>query len=149
MSDSRLTGRVKWFNKKSGFGFLTVCGESDYKDKDIFAHYSSISGEDSQYKYLVQGEYVEFDLVSSEGEKHEFQASNVGGVLAGPTMCETHRDNPRPSPRNRDDDGDGDGDRSNRRPPHSRRQHLESYDSQEASVATIGKTSRARVSKRY
>ena len=74
MSSVRNTGRVKWFNKKSGYGFLTVCGDSDYKDKDIFAHFSAVRGEDEQYKYLVQGEYVEFDVVESKGEKHEFQA---------------------------------------------------------------------------
>jgi len=143
MSDIRITGRVKWFNKKSGFGFLTVCGESEHKDKDIFAHYSSISGEDSQYKYLVQGEYVEFDLVSTEGEKHEFQAANVGGVLGGPTMCKTHSENPRPPQRSEGEGGAG----GDRRPPRNNRRHQDSYDSQDAPEG--GKADRARVSKRY
>ena len=58
MSSARLVGRVKWFNNKSGFGFITVCN-GEQKDNDIFAHYSAItSAEQSQYKYLVQGEYV-------------------------------------------------------------------------------------------
>ena len=65
-SEQRLTGMVKWFNNKSGFGFVTVCSEGEFKGKDIFAHYSSIRVTNSQYKYLVQGEYVEFTLVSSE-----------------------------------------------------------------------------------
>lgn len=97
MSSDRITGRVKWFNKKAGYGFLTVCGgSSEYKDKDIFAHFSSLRGEDEQYKYLVQGEYVEFSVVESKGEKHEFQAASISGVMGGYTMCDTHRDNPRP-----------------------------------------------------
>ena len=66
----RLTGMVKWFNNKSGFGFITVCSEGDFSGKDIFAHYSSIRVTNSQYKYLVQGEYVDFNMVKSENEKH-------------------------------------------------------------------------------
>jgi cold shock protein len=96
MSDTsaviRLTGRVKWFNNKSGFGFITVC-DGDQKDKDIFVHYSSICAESSQYKYLVQGEYVEFDLVKSDHENHEYHASNISGIKGGILMCETHRQN--------------------------------------------------------
>lgn len=87
----RLTGMVKWFNNKSGFGFITVCGESDFGGKDIFAHYSSIRVTNSQYKYLVQGEYVDFNLVKSENENHEFHAMDITGVMTGPILCETRR----------------------------------------------------------
>lgn len=92
-SESRLLGRVKWFNNKSGFGFITVCDEGEHKDKDIFIHYSSIRAESSQYKYLVQGEYVEFVLINTENGNHEFHASDVSGIREGPLMCETHRIN--------------------------------------------------------
>lgn len=87
----RLTGMVKWFNNKSGFGFVTVCGEGEFGGKDIFAHYSSIRVTNSQYKYLVQGEYVDFDLVKSENEKHEYHATDITGVMSGPILCETRR----------------------------------------------------------
>ena len=87
----RLTGMVKWFNNKSGFGFITVCGEGEFGGKDIFAHYSSIRVTNSQYKYLVQGEYVDFDLVKSENEKHEYHATDITGVMSGPILCETRR----------------------------------------------------------
>jgi len=87
----RLTGMVKWFNNKSGFGFITVCGEGDSGGKDIFAHYSSIRVTNSQYKYLVQGEYVDFNLVKSENENHEFHAMDITGVMCGPILCETRR----------------------------------------------------------
>jgi cold shock CspA family protein len=94
VSGQRLLGRVKWFNNKSGFGFITVC-ESDHNEngKDIFIHYSSIRGDLQQYKYLVQGEYVEFLLIKSESDDHEFHASDISGVKEGILMCETHRQN--------------------------------------------------------
>lgn len=88
---NRLTGMVKWFNNKSGFGFVTVCGDGEHGGKDIFTHYSAIRVTNSQYKYLVQGEYVDFSLVKSDSEKHEFNASDVTGVMGGPILCETRR----------------------------------------------------------
>lgn len=92
----RLTGRVKWFNNRSGFGFITVVG-SEHDDQDIFVHYTSLSVKSEQYMYLVQGEYVEFGLGKMEaGEKHEHQALNVTGVNGGVLMCETRNQNPRP-----------------------------------------------------
>ena len=87
----RLTGMVKWFNNKSGFGFITVSGKGEHAGKDIFAHYSSIRVTNSQYKYLVQGEYVDFNLVKSESDTHEYQASDITGVMGGPILCETRR----------------------------------------------------------
>jgi len=88
---SRFTGIVKWFNTKTGFGFITVCGEGDHAGKDIFAHHSGVRVSNMQYKYLVQGEYVDFNLVKSESDKHEFNAADITGVLGGPVMCETRR----------------------------------------------------------
>ena len=85
-----LTGTVKWFNNKAGYGFITVC-DGEYSGKDIFVHFSSIRVSNSQYKYLVQGEYVDFTLVKSENGSHEYQAINVSGVKGGPIMCETRR----------------------------------------------------------
>jgi cold shock CspA family protein len=87
----RITGMVKWFNNKSGFGFITVYSEGDFNGKDIFSHYSSIRVTNSQYKYLVQGEYVDFDLVKSKNDKHEYHAMDITGVMNGPILCETRR----------------------------------------------------------
>jgi len=87
----RLTGRVKWFNNKAGFGFITVT-DGDKSGSDVFVHHSAVEVENQQYKYLVQGEYVEFDLTKSSGEAHEFQASAVHGIKGGKLMCETRRD---------------------------------------------------------
>jgi cold shock CspA family protein len=84
----RLIGLVKWFNKKSGYGFITVY-EGELKGKDIFVHYSSIRVSNSHYKYLVQGEYIEFILDKSIMENHEYQATDISGVKEGPIMCDT------------------------------------------------------------
>lgn len=83
-----LTGRVKWFNNKAGYGFITVT-DGSRSGSDIFVHHSVINVQNQQYKYLVQGEYVQFQLMAMEGGKHEFQASNVCGINSGKLMCET------------------------------------------------------------
>lgn len=85
-----IIGQVKWFNTKAGYGFITV-RSGEHTDKDIFVHYSSILVENSQYKYLVQGEYVEFSLVKSNNDKYEYHAVNVSGINRGPIMCETRK----------------------------------------------------------
>jgi CspA family cold shock protein len=87
----RLTGRVKWFNNHAGYGFITVT-DGDKSGSDIFVHHSALEVENQQYKYLIQGEYVEFGLVKSTGGSHEWQASNVNGIKAGKLMCETRRE---------------------------------------------------------
>ena len=111
VSDStRQQGIVKWFNNRSGFGFVTTLGDDT---KDIFVHHSGVSVNREQYKYLVQGEYVEFVLTSSSNTDHEFQATQVTGIGGGPLMCETRFLNKQE--RMEKSDGD-DEDRRERRP---------------------------------
>jgi cold shock CspA family protein len=92
VQSERLLGQVKWFNNKAGYGFITV-SDGEQAGKDIFVHYSSIKVVNSQYKYLIQGEYVEFTLIKSTGEQHEFQANDISGIKGGLLMCETRRVN--------------------------------------------------------
>ena len=89
-STDRITGQVKWFNTKAGYGFITVC-DGENVGKDIFVHYSSLNVTNSQYRYLVQGEYVEFGLIKPDNDKYEYHATAVGGVKGGLIMCETRR----------------------------------------------------------
>ena len=84
----RLTGRVKWFNNKAGYGFITIT-DGDRSGNDVFVHHSVINVENQQYKYLVQGEYVEFLLIKTTSGDHEWQASDVSGIKGGKLMCET------------------------------------------------------------
>ena len=53
------TGKVKWFDEKKGFGFIT-------KDEggDIFVHHTGISGEG--FKTLTQGQEVEFEVAQGD-----------------------------------------------------------------------------------
>ena len=88
VESQRLTGIVKWFNNRAGFGFVTVLS-GDRKEEDVFAHHSGITVDSEQYKYLVQGEYVTFDLRKSDNQEHPYQAGNIRGVEGGPLMCET------------------------------------------------------------
>ena len=92
MSSDRLTGSVKWFNNKAGYGFVTVKG-GDHDGKDVFAHYSAVKVVDDQFRYLVQGEYIEFDLTKDESGKHDFVVSNISGIKGGSLMCEVQRSN--------------------------------------------------------
>lgn len=88
-------GKVKWFNNKAGYGFITVTEDGDYNGKDIFTHYTAVKVTNSQYKYLVQGEYVEFELVKPESGSHEYKAMSVTGISGGELMCETRNDSRR------------------------------------------------------
>jgi len=99
-TESRLTGRVKWFNNKTGFGFITALTDSEgvKEGSDVFVHHSAVKVSQEQYRYLVQGEYVEFVLsklkasdasADASASKHEFQAVDVSGVKGGKLICET------------------------------------------------------------
>lgn len=94
MSD-RSTGSVKWFNNKAGYGFVTVKG-GDHDGKDVFSHYSAIKVADDQFRYLVQGEYIEFDLTKDDSGKHDFVVSNISGIKGGSLMCEVQKANEKP-----------------------------------------------------
>jgi len=114
VESQRLTGIVKWFNNRAGFGFVTVLS-GDRKEEDVFAHHSGITVDSEQYKYLVQGEYVTFDLRKSDNEEHPYQAGNIRGVEAGPLMCET-----RLAMRKSSQEGEGENARPQRRRPQQR-----------------------------
>ncbi len=56
----RVTGTVKWFDSKKGFGFIT----KDDDQTDVFVHFSAIEGKG--FKNLEEGERVEFEIVQEE-----------------------------------------------------------------------------------
>ena len=82
-------GKVKWFNSKDGFGFITILKGEKHEGKDIFVHFSNLITSNSQYKYLFLGEYVEFDLIKSDNIKYEYVAKNVTGIKGDNLMCES------------------------------------------------------------
>ncbi len=64
-----VSGTVKWFNSRKGYGFI-----SSEDGNDVFVHYSAINKEGDEYATLNENDKVEFDV--SEGQKGP-QASNV------------------------------------------------------------------------
>lgn len=67
-----MTGKVKWFSNTKGYGFIT-----NEKGDDIFVHYSGINSDG--FKFLVEGDVVEFDVMDVERGK---QAINVTVIEA-------------------------------------------------------------------
>lgn len=65
-----MLGKVKWFSKEKGYGFI------EREDgEDVFVHYSAI--QQDGFKTLAEGEEVEFEIV--EGSRGP-QAANVSKV---------------------------------------------------------------------
>jgi len=87
MEYNKCVGRVKWFNNKKGYGFVK-CLSDEYKDKDMFVHHTSLNVGSNVYKYLLEGEYVEFNVKKSD-KKYEFETFDMTGVMGGMLMCET------------------------------------------------------------
>ncbi|MBS1251939.1 MAG: putative cold shock protein A [Anaerolineales bacterium] len=54
----RTTGKVKWFSRQKGYGFI-----QPEDGEDVFVHHSDIRGDG--FKNLEEGERVEFTLGSS------------------------------------------------------------------------------------
>src|SRR5262249_16009602 len=63
-------GKVKWFSREKGYGFIT---RDD--GEDVFVHYSAISGQG--FRTLEEGQRVEFEV--TQGRKG-LQATNVAKV---------------------------------------------------------------------
>ena len=82
--NGRVTGRVKWFNNNRGYGFITAI-TGDITGVDVFAHHSAISTNNKQY--LVEGEYVVFNMVPASSKVYElcetafprWEAKNITG----------------------------------------------------------------------
>jgi cold shock protein len=53
------SGKVKWFDNKKGFGFITP----DSGSQDVFVHHTSILGQG--YKTLSDGDVVSFEIIQS------------------------------------------------------------------------------------
>lgn len=71
------SGVVTWFNENKGYGFIRETG--DATKRDIFVHYTAITGEG--FKTLAEGQEVVFDLVEPILWK-SIQALNVQKVAS-------------------------------------------------------------------
>jgi cold shock protein len=61
-------GKVKWFNSKKGYGFIT----EDKTERDIFLHVSAL--EDSKLRVLKEDQKIKFEI---KEEKDKLQAINL------------------------------------------------------------------------
>ena len=62
------SGKVKWFNAKKGYGFIT---DNDTQ-KDIFLHVSAL--EDSKLRVLKEEQEIVYDI---KEEENKLQAINI------------------------------------------------------------------------
>ncbi len=62
------SGKVKWFNAKKGYGFIT----DDKTKKDIFLHVSAL--ESSKLRVLKEEQTISYDI---KEEKSKLQAINI------------------------------------------------------------------------
>ena len=62
------SGKVKWFNAKKGYGFIT----DDKTKKDIFLHVSAL--EESKLRVLKEEQIIFYDI---KEEKDKLQAINI------------------------------------------------------------------------
>jgi len=65
------SGKVKWFNSKKGYGFIT----EDKTERDIFLHISAL--EKSRLRILKEDQKISFDI---KEEKEKLQAVNLKKV---------------------------------------------------------------------
>ena len=55
-------GKVKWFNKTKGYGFI----EPEEGDKDVFVHISAVKN--SGMEDLEEGQELDFEIVENNGK---------------------------------------------------------------------------------
>jgi len=65
-------GKVKWFNERKGFGFIS-CNDGS---GDVFVHYSSL--QQKGFKTLKEGEEVEFEVTNTEKGPKAINVKRVG-----------------------------------------------------------------------
>jgi cold shock protein len=70
---TRTTGKVKWFSRAKGYGFITPDG--DEATKDVFVHYSAIRGEG--FRNLREGESVEFTIEDTPKGPQAFDVASM------------------------------------------------------------------------
>jgi CspA family cold shock protein len=55
-------GKVKWFNAKKGYGFIT----DDKSEKDVFLHISAL--EKSKLRILRENQRIQFEIKEEKGK---------------------------------------------------------------------------------
>lgn len=71
--DLKMRGTVKWFNNQKCYGFIV-----DENGEDVFIHYSGLNMEG--FKYLEEGQTVEFDIMNVEKGRQAFNVTVVESI---------------------------------------------------------------------
>ena len=60
---SSLTGKVKWFNPKKGYGFV----DQDDDEKDMFLHITAL--QKANISVLNEGDKISYDIEDEDGRQ--------------------------------------------------------------------------------
>lgn len=81
-------GRVKFYNRKNGFGYILDLDTND----EFFVHATGISpNSDSQSRVLHDGEYVRFQTRPDDRNEGKNDICwDVTGLRGGPLLCDSN-----------------------------------------------------------
>ena len=89
-SSAKLTGKVKWFNKDKGYGFIVP----DDKTNDVFVHINNLSKSSPAIDSLYENDLVKYNV--EVGRNDKISAVNIEVVESAPrTFNSSSRSNNR------------------------------------------------------
>ena len=88
VENTSYVGRVNWFNRKKGFGFINVVSPgTELTNTDVFFHFSEISTKN--YKIVYPGEYVSFTLgVNDSDGQNRSICKDITGVYGNDLLTD-------------------------------------------------------------
>lgn len=88
--ENKVIGNVSWFDQRKGYGFLKVISpDSEFFEKEIFVHYSSINS-DNEFKKVFPGENVSLNVHDNGADKGEkrYNSVNVTGIYGSKLLID-------------------------------------------------------------
>lgn len=82
----KFIGRVNWFNKTKGFGFVKIISDCEWTGKEIFLHFTNIISDN--YKIVYPGEYISLDIELKPDDPSKHICANVKGVMGGELLVD-------------------------------------------------------------
>ena len=94
-SEDSLVGRVNWFNRRKGFGFITVVTPNvKLTNTDVFFHFSEIKTDN--FKIVYPGEYVSFTLgINDTDQENRTICKEITGVYGNELLTDNEKYNVR------------------------------------------------------